>query len=156
VKSLAVAFFSGLLFAAGLAVAGMTEPAKVVGFLDVGGDWDPSLALVMLGAIAVSAAGWLAARRRSTRPGGVALPVAPSARLDLPLLGGSAIFGVGWGLSGFCPGPALVSAFVGGRAALFFAPAMLVGMGLYRIAPRRVATTDEVGRPPASASACAG
>jgi uncharacterized membrane protein YedE/YeeE len=165
VKQLLVAFLSGILFAVGLAVAGMTQPAKVAGFLDVAGNWDPSLAFVMIGAIAVNAVGWLVARRRAAASIGPGLPPAPSRRLDVPLIGGAAVFGIGWGLSGFCPGPALETAFTGGRAALVFAPAMLAGMGLYRlVAPKLVralgpvrppAPKDETGRAASTASACA-
>ena len=151
-KQVLVAFASGLLFAAGLAISGMTLPTKVVGFLDVGGDWDPSLAFVMMGAIAVNAVGWLVARRRAAAATGPALPSAPSSKLDGALLGGAALFGIGWGVSGFCPGPALESAFTGSRAALVFVPAMLAGMGLYRLAVRKRVARDETGRAPACAS----
>jgi uncharacterized membrane protein YedE/YeeE len=155
VKQGLVAFTSGLLFAAGLAISGMTLPTKVVGFLDVGGNWDPSLAFVMLGAIAVNAVGWVVARRRAAAATGPAIPSTASPKLDGALLGGAALFGIGWGISGFCPGPGLESVFVGNRAALVFVPAMLAGMGLYRLAVRRRVARDETGRAEANASACA-
>ncbi len=155
-KRLAVAFVSGTLFAVGLAVSGLTQPAKVLGFLDVTGDWDPSLALVMVGAIAVNAVAWVIAGRRASAGVGPGLPPAPRRSLDAPLLTGAAIFGVGWGLSGFCPGTAIASAFAGRGAALVFVPAMLAGMGLYKlVAAGRAAGPDETGAPAPASSACA-
>jgi uncharacterized protein len=127
VKAKIVALLAGLLFGAGLVVAGMTNPAKVTGFLDVGGRWDPSLALVMVGAIGVH---FLLLRRifRLPRPlfdGAFHLP--PAARVDAPLVLGAAVFGIGWGLGGFCPGPGIVDAASGSAYALVFTLAMAVG-----------------------------
>ena len=129
------AFVAGLLFGAGLLVSGMTRPARVASFLDVGGRWDPSLAFVMAGAIAVFALAWraVARRGRSLRGGRLHLPA--ERYVDTRLLAGSAVFGVGWGLAGFCPGPALVSAASGAAPALVFVAAMIVGMALVRRAP---------------------
>ncbi len=125
---LVVSFACGLLFAIGLAVAGMTNPAKVIAFLDVTGAWDPSLAFVMGGAFAVYAAAWQL-RRRVAAPylGGTFPP--PAATIDARLFVGAAIFGAGWGASGYCPGPAVVSAAVA-RGAPVFVLAMVAGMVL--------------------------
>jgi uncharacterized protein len=127
------ALLIGLLFGLGLIVSGMTNPAKVLAFLDVTGAWDPSLALVMAGAITVAAPGFFFARRipRSLNGQPMRLPVAP--RIDRRLLTGSALFGTGWGLAGFCPGPALVGAGAGEAKALIFVIAMIGGMTLFRL-----------------------
>ena len=130
-RELVVAFAAGLLFAVGLGVAGMTQPAKVIGFLDVfGGRWDPSRALVMAGALAVylPAYQWLT-RRRAVHEIGSCGPVGVET-VDRRVLTGAAIFGVGWGLGGYCPGPAVVSAASGGAGVLLFLAAMVAGMGL--------------------------
>ncbi len=132
---LVVALFSGALFGLGLAVSGMADPAKVIGFLDVAGDWDPTLAFVMGGAIlvAVPAFRLVFKRPRPVLSGDFELPT--KKEVDARLLGGSALFGVGWGLSGFCPGPAvvaLVPALVTGIVPVFaFVIAMVVGMAIY-------------------------
>jgi hypothetical protein len=132
--SAAVAFAAGSLFAAGLCVSGMTQPAKVLGFLDVAGAWDASLAFVMIGAIGVHAVmRRLALRLR--RPLGAAAFEEPTRRgVDGPLVVGAAIFGVGWGLGGYCPGPAIVSLGTGSTNALVFVAMMAFGMWLHRIA----------------------
>jgi uncharacterized membrane protein YedE/YeeE len=120
-----VAFASGLVFGAGLLVSGMTRPAKVIAFLDPLGAWDPSLALVMAGAVAVYA---LAARSRPRAPLAAPLFTAPPPpRIDRSLVAGAAIFGVGWGLAGYCPGPSLVSLATGGAGVLVFVGGMLLG-----------------------------
>jgi hypothetical protein len=128
VKQVGSAFLSGVVFAVGLAVAGMTQPAKVVGFLDFFGDWDPSLAVVMGSAVAVHLAVYrLVMKRPSPLLGGTfAIPT----RRDISpqLVGGSILFGVGWGLGGYCPGPGIVSLSTGGAAALTFVGAMAIGM----------------------------
>lgn len=125
-------FAAGLVFAAGLAISGMTDPAKVRAFLDVGGRWDPSLAFVMLGAVAIFFAADRLARRLRRPRYATQFPPRPLKRIDIRLIGGAALFGVGWGLSGFCPGPAIVSVGAGARAALWFVPAMLAGLALAR------------------------
>ena len=120
------ALFSGLLFGVGLVVSGMTRPAKVLAFLDVLGPWDPSLAFVMLGAIGVHAAALRIIRRRAP----LAAPAfsrPPSARIDVPLVLGAVTFGVGWGLSGYCPGPSLVSLPAGGAPGLVFVLSFVAG-----------------------------
>jgi len=123
------AFASGLMFALGLTLSGMTRPSKVQAFLDVGGDWDASLALVMIGANAVFATAFYLSRRmrRPLLVDAFAHPVA--GRVDRRLIAGSVVFGVGWGLSGYCPGPAFVALGAGVPHALAFVAAMLVGVG---------------------------
>ncbi|MEM1295177.1 MAG: DUF6691 family protein [Verrucomicrobiota bacterium] len=118
-KSLFIVLLAGLLFGAGLAISGMTNPAKVIGFLDLTGDWDPTLAYVMGGAVAVFAIGSLLIR---------GLPKAESDPVTMSLVVGSILFGVGWGLGGFCPGPALANLAAFRAEALCFVPAMAVGM----------------------------
>ena len=127
------AFASGLLFAVGLGIAGMTQPAKVLGFLDVFGAWDPSLAFVMVGAIAVyMPVFWWVRREHGPR-----LHLPTRRPIDLRIVLGAALFGVGWGLAGYCPGPALVSLATLGAPALAFGVAMLAGMRLHRVLERR-------------------
>jgi uncharacterized membrane protein YedE/YeeE len=123
-----VAFASGLLFAIGLAVSGMTHPSKVLAFLDFAGDWDPSLALVMGGGVLVNVFLFRVALRRGAPllAPSFALPVKNA--IDARLVAGAAIFGVGWGLAGFCPGPALVSVVGGTTPAVAFVVAMLASM----------------------------
>ena len=137
-----VALFVGLLFGIGLLLSGMTNPAKVLGFLDLAGQWDPSLALVMGGAIAIAAPAfaWIKRRPRSMLGAPVALPAA--ATVNIRLILGSLVFGVGWGLAGFCPGPALVSAATGQPGAWIFVAAMLAGMAIFSIIERLLAQTS--------------
>lgn len=136
----AVALACGVLFAFGLAIAGMTEPAAVIAFLDVGGRWNPSLALVIVAAIAV----FLPAVRLSRRRGRplCAERFDPPARgaIDVRLLGGAALFGLGWGASGYCPGPAVASVGRGGTGIVTFLGAMLIGMLAVRLAGDRTKT----------------
>ncbi|NDK38009.1 YeeE/YedE family protein [Pseudoxanthomonas gei] len=129
---LLVATVSGLLFGLGLAVSGMTDPDKVLNFLDVAGQWDPSLALVMGAALAVSAPAFAWMRRRGRSFSGAALPDPPSPRLDARLLAGSALFGIGWGIAGYCPGPALANLAHGTLEAVVFVLALLAGSALCR------------------------
>ena len=121
------ALVSGLIFGTGLCVSGMTDPKNIIGFLDVAGHWLPNLAGVMLGALAVHAS-WLrwGARKRAIAPNGSLPP--PRARVDAPLVIGAAIFGVGWGLAGYCPGPAIVALGSGKLEPFLFVSAMVVGM----------------------------
>lgn len=124
-----LALVAGLVFGAGLLLSGMTDPARVVGFLDVGGAWDPRLAFVLGGAVAVHAAAWRWLRRGARRPWFDERVDLPTRRhVDRRLLAGAAIFGVGWGLAGVCPGPGLVAAAAGGTGALAFVAAMIAGM----------------------------
>lgn len=121
------ALASGLVFGLGLILSGMVDPGKVLGFLDLAGFWDPSLALVMGGAVTVAAGGFALAGRRTPSAGPLGPPKARG--IDAPLVLGSLAFGVGWGLAGFCPGPAIVSLAGGGGAkAAVFVVAMLAGM----------------------------
>ncbi len=131
------ALLAGLVFGIGLIVSGMANPRKVIGFLDLAGNWDPSLALVMAGAIAVASLAFAVARRldRSLLGGAIQWPSAT--RIDLRLIAGSAAFGIGWALAGFCPGPALVVASSGQPKALLFVASMLAGMGLFSLFERR-------------------
>jgi uncharacterized protein len=115
---------AGGLFGAGLAVSGMTDPARVIGFLDVFGTWDPALLFVMAGAVGVYGLGMLILRRFD----GVKLPLAGSSPIDRRLVIGAAIFGIGWGLGGFCPGPALANLAAFRAESLLFVPVMAIGM----------------------------
>jgi uncharacterized membrane protein YedE/YeeE len=132
-------FIAGLLFGIGLILAGMTDPGKVIGFLDLAGQWDPSLAFVMGGAIGVGFFAFRMARGRGTTLLGDPMKLPNTEVIDWRLLTGSAVFGVGWGLAGFCPGPAVVVAGAGYWQALLFTLAMLAGMALHelnvRVAP---------------------
>lgn len=122
------AFASGGLFGLGLIVSDMVNPARVLGFLDVAGAWDPTLAFVMAGALIPMTIAWRIAATRSAPVCASAFPGPPATRLDKRLLCGAALFGVGWGLVGFCPGPALTALGTGSIEALFFTVAMLTGM----------------------------
>ena len=124
-------FLVGLVFGLGLLLSGMTDPGKVQGFLDLAGAWDPSLAFVMGGAVLVGLGAFALARRRTQTFLGGALQLPKSAEIDRRLLAGALLFGAGWGLAGFCPGPALVTAAMLEPKALLFVAAMLAGMALY-------------------------
>jgi uncharacterized membrane protein YedE/YeeE len=131
----ATAFAVGLLFGLGLLVSGMANPAKVLAFLDVTGRWDPSLAFVMAGAVAVSATGYLLARRRGRPLLASRLEIPNRRDLDPRLIAGAAVFGIGWGLAGLCPGPALTLLTVAPAQAVTFVVAMVVGMLAFRLLP---------------------
>ncbi|KAF1036269.1 MAG: hypothetical protein GAK35_04091 [Herbaspirillum frisingense] len=126
-----VSFAAGLLFGLGLMLSGMADPAKVLGFLDLAGRWDPSLAFVMFGAIAVGAFAFAVARRHTSSWLGLPMQLPKAAGITPRLLLGSALFGIGWGVAGFCPGPALVALGMGAGKALAFVLAMLAGMGVF-------------------------
>jgi len=130
---------SGLLFGLGLIVSGMGNPAKVLGFLDLAGAWDPSLALVMGGAIVVAMPAFWLARRRQLAILGDAMQLPSNRKPDRRLVLGSLVFGLGWGVAGFCPGPALVSLLAWQTKAWVFAAAMLAGMALFAWLERRQA-----------------
>ncbi len=130
---LVAALVAGLLFGAGLALSGMIDPARVLGFLDVTGRWDPSLAFVLAGAVGVSTLGVLAMHRMRRPLLAAAFDLPTGRRIDVRLLAGAALFGVGWGLAGFCPGPALAALSLGLPKAVLFVAAMLAGMGIYRL-----------------------
>lgn len=127
-KQVLAALASGLVFGAGLALAGMTNPAKVLAFLDVAGAWDPTLALVMGSALAVNAAAYALTRRLAKPLFAATFALPTRADLDARLLGGAALFGIGWALVGLCPGPALASLARGDVHVFGFAAAMVVGM----------------------------
>jgi len=114
-------------------VSGMANPAKVLGFLDLAGAWDPSLALVMGGAIAVGAVAFFVARKRVVSLLGSPMRLPTSRDIDRRLVGGSLLFGIGWGIAGFCPGPGLVALGMGEMKALVFVAAMLAGMGIWEL-----------------------
>lgn len=118
----------GLLFGAGLSIAGMTDPARVIGFLDVAGAWDPTVAIVMAGALLSFGVGSRLVARRERPLAGTRFPGPPENAIDEPLVVGSALFGVGWGLAGFCPGPAITNLGALRGEVLVFIPAMLVGI----------------------------
>jgi uncharacterized membrane protein YedE/YeeE len=126
--ALVAAFVSGALFALGLGMGGMTQPAKVIGFLDVAGPWDPSLAFVMLGAVGVYGIAFPLIRRRARPALSSAFSIPGRRDVDARLIGGAALFGVGWGLAGYCPGPGIVSLVTGATPVVVFVSAMLVGM----------------------------
>lgn len=153
-RSTFTAFASGLLFGTGLVLAGMTTPANILDFLDIAGHWNPALALVMASAIAVAAPAFALVRRRHRRTG-LAEPARVRRGLDRRLVGGSLVFGVGWGLSGICPGPGLVLATAGSGGAMAFVAAMAAGMVLARrVSPADATTpaaTGAPGTPPAAA-----
>ncbi|SFM18335.1 DUF6691 family protein [Variovorax sp. OV329] len=135
--ALLASLLAGLVFGLGLIVSGMANPAKVLGFLDVAGRWDPSLAFVMGGAIAVGLVAFAVAARRTVSLLGAPMRLPSARNIDRRLLGGSALFGMGWGVAGFCPGPALVSVGMGEAKALVFVAAMLAGMGMFELLERR-------------------
>ena len=130
-------FFVGLLFGLGLIISGMTDPGKVIGFLDSSGAWDPSLALVMAGAIAVGFFAFAIAKKRTVNFLGGALHLPKSNQIDKPLIIGAVLFGAGWGLAGFCPGPALVSMASGQVKGALFIVFMVAGMQLFEVLGRR-------------------
>ena len=130
-------FLVGLLFGLGLILSGMTDPGKIIGFLDIFGNWDPSLAFVMMGAIAVGFVAFAIAKNRTTTILGGALRLPTASHIDKRLIIGSTLFGIGWGLAGFCPGPALVSMASGQIQALWFVSAMVVGMLAFEALERK-------------------
>lgn len=135
-KNLA-AFAIGLLFGIGLLISGMTQPEKIFGFLDITGRWDPSLVFVMAGALVVAAVGFHLAGRRGRTLLGDPLSLASRNEIDPRLLAGAAIFGVGWGLAGVCPAPAIVNLGFLSAPAAIFAAAMLAGMAIHSVAQGR-------------------
>ena len=135
-------FLVGLLFGLGLILSGMTDPSKVIGFLDIFGLWDPSLALVMGGAIAVGFFAFALAKKRTVNFLGGALHLPKSSQIDKPLVIGAVLFGAGWGVAGFCPGPALVSLASGQIKAAAFVVFMLAGMQLFEMLGRRATSAQ--------------
>ena len=133
---------AGLIFGVGLTISGMADPAKVLNFLDVAGSWDPSLAFVMVGAIAVTATGYWFTLRRPKPLLEQRFHVPAESEIDRPLIIGAATFGLGWGLVGFCPGPAIVSLGLGAPGTLAFVPSMLIGVAAaaWLLRPRRASS----------------
>jgi len=132
------AFAVGLLFGIGLIISGMTDPSKIIGFLDVTGAWDPSLAFVMGGAVLVGFVAFRFARKRTVSLLGGAMHIPTVRQIDRPLVLGGLAFGVGWGLAGYCPGPAIVALGAGQDKAVVFVIAMIAGMALYESVDRVV------------------
>ena len=143
---LIAAIVAGTLFAIGLGVGGMTQPTRVLAFLDVAGSWDPSLAFVMAGAVGVYAAAFQLARRRQRPVLSDAFAIPARRDIDVRLLIGAALFGVGWGLAGYCPGPGIVSLVTGRADVVVFVTAMFAGMGIAEAiatwSPTRTRTGD--------------
>ncbi len=139
-----VAFLAGLVFALGLGLAGMTRPGKVIAFLDFFGDWDPSLAFVMGGGVVVYTLLFRRVVKREQPVADVRFRLPTRSEIDWKLVTGAALFGVGWGLGGFCPGPALTSLIPGGTDAMIFVASMLTGMGLFRLWDWRKQQKQEV------------
>jgi uncharacterized membrane protein YedE/YeeE len=140
------ALISGLLFGLGLTISGMINPAKVLGFLDAAGDWDPSLSLVMAAAIPIAAIGFAIGRRREAPLCAKEFVLPTKTAVDARLVAGALTFGVGWGLAGYCPGPALASLAFAGLRSLVFVAAMVVGMAVFRL----MSTPDPKRRTPAA------
>ncbi len=134
-----ISFIAGLVFGIGLLLSGMSSPGKVLGFLDLGGRWDPSLAFVMAAAIAVAAIGFAVAKRMRVSLSGAPMRIPAATAIDVRLVMGGLLFGIGWGLAGFCPGPALVAAAAGHSKAVLFCGALLVGMFAFEKAPLKSA-----------------
>jgi hypothetical protein len=132
-------FASGVVFATGLGISGMTRPVKVIGFLDFFGDWDPSLALVMAGAMAVFAVAFRLSRRMNAPVWSPSFAIPSRRDLDARLVAGATIFGVGWGLGGFCPGPAITSLASGSSPVAIFVASMVAGMYLHAAFAARTA-----------------
>jgi uncharacterized membrane protein YedE/YeeE len=131
-----ISFLAGLIFGIGLIISGMADPAKVLAFLDVAGLWNPSLIFVMAGAIGVGFFAFLWAKSRKTTLLGGEMKLPSATKIDRRLIIGAVIFGTGWGIAGFCPGPALVGLGMGLPKALIFVAAMLAGMALYELLDR--------------------
>ena len=132
-----LSLLAGAVFGLGLLVSGMANPAKVLGFLDLAGPWDPSLALVMAGAIAIASMAFAVAGRRPLSLMGQEIKLPSSRTVDRRLVAGSLLFGIGWGIAGFCPGPALVALGLGEGKAVVFVVAMLAGMGAFELLERQ-------------------
>jgi hypothetical protein len=130
------ALVSGALFGLGLAMSGMTDPRRVLGFLDVFGDFDPTLAFVLGGAVATTTLLFRFVLRRGSPVLADTFQLSKLTRVDRRLLGGAALFGIGWGIAGYCPGPALAGLGIGSIEALWFVPAMLAGILLHRVVNR--------------------
>lgn len=140
---LLIALMSGLLFGLGLIISGMTDPSKIIGFLDLAGDWNPSLAFVMCGAILVGLVAFRFAGNRPTAILGDAMRLPTARHIDRRLVLGGLAFGAGWGLAGYCPGPALASLATGSSEPIIFVIAMLAGMAVFEVQDRLAAASRE-------------
>ncbi len=127
----AIAFVAGALFAAGVCISGMVRPSKVLAFLDLGGAWDPSLLVVMAAAMSIHIVAWRVVKTMRAPRFGKAFPSPPSSIVDTRLVGGAALFGIGWGISGYCPGPALIATLSGATSSLVFLGVVAVTMVAY-------------------------
>lgn len=136
---IAMAFIAGLTFGVGLLLGGMTDPSRVIGFLDLAGTWNPSLAFVMTGAVCVAALAFRFARTRTRAFLGDLIRLPTAKQIDRRLVLGGMTFGIGWGLAGYCPGPAIASLALGDSKPLAFVLAMLAGMALYEVQDRYAA-----------------
>jgi uncharacterized membrane protein YedE/YeeE len=136
-----MAFISGLVFGMGLLISGMANPAKILGFLDLAGKWDPSLALVMVGAIIIGLPAFYLETRKKIAFCGDAIDLPPTNNIDKKLILGSFAFGIGWGLVGFCPGPALVAVGTGSIKAIVFTLAMIAGMLIFEMLQSKMSTS---------------
>ncbi len=146
-RKILAALGAGLLFGVGLTVAQMFDPSKVLGFLDIAGDWDPSLAFVLAGAVATTGLGfWLVGRLRAAPFLVEAFQSPATSKIDGRLISGAAIFGVGWGLVGICPGPALAGLVIAPTQLAVFVAAMLVGMAGFALSQSRLARRSPAGR----------
>lgn len=134
---LVTSLLAGLVFGLGLIISGMANPVKVLGFLDLAGRWDPSLAFVMAGAIAVGFFAFAVARTRARSFLGAEMKLTTARQIDRRLVMGGLLFGIGWGVAGFCPGPALVALGMGQSKAFVFVAAMLAGMGVFELMERK-------------------
>ncbi|MCR6631982.1 MAG: YeeE/YedE family protein [Magnetospirillum sp.] len=145
-RALLSAFFAGLLFGTGLLLSGMADPANVLGFLDVAGAWNPTLAFVMAGGLSVTFLGYRLGLKRPAPLCDDRFRLPTSVAIDARLIGGAAVFGLGWGLAGYCPGPAFAAAGGGFTEAIVFAAAMVAGMGLWRLVALRLASCPIAAR----------
>ncbi|MFT4198694.1 MAG: YeeE/YedE family protein [Pseudoxanthomonas sp.] len=135
-KRSAAALAAGAVFGLGLAIAGMTDPRKVLGFLDVAGDWDPSLLLVLGSAVVVAFVGYRLVQRQPAPLFDAQFRLPRNAHIDAPLVAGALLFGIGWGIAGYCPGPAIATLAYANRELLLFLPALLLGQWLHRLTRR--------------------
>jgi uncharacterized protein len=150
IVNMLASLLAGLVFGIGLIVSGMADPAKVLGFLDLAGRWDPSLALVMAGAIAVGVVAFGMAGRRARSLLGLEMKLPTERHIDRRLVIGSLLFGIGWGVAGFCPGPALVALGMGQVKAIVFVGFMLAGMGAFELIERLRARARYAAAPKAA------
>lgn len=145
-RAVLTAFAAGLLFGVGLLLSGMADPANVLGFFDVAGQWNPTLAFVMAGGLGVTLVGYRLCLRRPAPLCETKFQVPTAKAIDARLIGGAALFGLGWGIAGYCPGPAFVAAGAGFAEAAIFTAAMVAGMALWRVVQWRLSTCPIAAR----------